>query len=198
MIQLLRNMLLFVRRPWRERQPALGIFHCRLRVMPWDCDLNLHLTNTRYPAWLDIARTDFFLRIGSMPLFVRYGWRSVLASQTLTFIREIKPFAVVDIESRILHWDKKYFYMEHRFLVGGVLHANCLARIAVLKGGRLRSLGAMLQAAARYHQDETLAASFNEEMSADVPPEVMAKIALLGAKKNAEEKRSAENQSVEN
>ena len=111
MIQLLRNMLLFVRRPWRERQPALGIFHCRLRVMPWDCDLNLHLTNTRYPAWLDIARTDFFLRIGSMPLFVRYGWRSVLASQTLTFIREIKPFAVVDIESRILHWDKKYFYM---------------------------------------------------------------------------------------
>ncbi|MAD43843.1 MAG: thioesterase [Oceanospirillaceae bacterium] len=183
-VQLLRNLGLLARRPWRHRRPVLSPFYYRLRVMPWDCDLNLHLTNTRYPAWLDLARTDFFLRTGTMPLFIKAGWRSVLASQTLTFIREIKPLAQVDIESRVLHWDKKYFYMEHRFLVQGELHASCLARIAVLKKGRLQSLGNMMQAVARWHNEQA-----GELESPQAPQEVVAKIALLSAKKEAAQNR---------
>jgi len=185
MVQLIRNLLLAVRRPWRRRQSVLSVFRCRFRVMPWDCDLNLHLTNTRYPAWLDIARTDFFVRTGTVPLFIKSGWRSVLASQTLTFIREIKPFAPVDIESRVLHWDKKYFYMEHRFLVDGKLHASCLARIAVLHKGKLRSLGSMLQAVADYYHEPEL-----DNVAPPAPPEVLAKISLLNAKRAAEESRT--------
>jgi len=88
MSQMLRSALMFARRPWARPATALDVFHTRFRVLPWDCDLNLHLTNTRYPAWLDLARTEFFLRLGTGPLFVRKGWRSVLASQTLTFVRE--------------------------------------------------------------------------------------------------------------
>src|SRR5690606_41950307 len=74
------------------RPPCSTLFpYTTLFRSPWDCDLNVHLTNGRYPQWLDLARTEFFLRIGAGPLFVRFGWRSVLASQTLTFVREIKP-----------------------------------------------------------------------------------------------------------
>ncbi|MDK2777418.1 MAG: thioesterase family protein [Pseudomonadota bacterium] len=177
MSHLLRTLALFSRRPWRRQLPPLERFTSHFRVMPWDCDLNIHLTNTRYPAWLDLARTDFFLRIGAMGLFVRHGWRSVLASQTLTFIREIPPLARVDIESRVLYWDQKYFYMEHRFLVKGRLHAKALARIAVLKKGRVCSLGAMLS-------------DMNGELPQPpaVPAEVTAKIGLLGAKRDAEQR----------
>ncbi|WP_430462646.1 acyl-CoA thioesterase [Thalassolituus sp. LLYu03] len=179
----LRTASMFARRPWRRHAVATDAFHCRFRVLPWDCDLNLHLTNSQYPLWLDLARTEFFLAVGAGPLFVRNGWRSVLASQTLTFIREIKPLAAVDVESRVLHWDRKYFYMEHRFMVGGRLHAKALARIAVLKGGKVRSLGAMLEAIAKRRGQSEL------PQAPDAPPQVLAKIELLNAKKVAEEGR---------
>ena len=90
----------------------------------------------------------------------------------------------MDIESRVLHWDKKYFYMEHRFLVQGELHASCLARIAVLKKGRLQSLGNMMQAVARWHNEQA-----GELESPQAPQEVVAKIALLSAKKEAAQNR---------
>ena len=184
MSQMLRSALMFARRPWAKPATALDVFHTRFRVLPWDCDMNLNLTNTRYPAWLDLARTEFFLCLGTGPLFVRKGWRSVLASQTLTFVREIKPLALVDVESRVLHWDRKYFYMEHRFLVDGRLHAKALARIAVLKGGRVRSLASMLQAVARLKNEPD-----ELQEAPPAPLEVLAKIELLGAKRQAEEER---------
>ena len=50
--------------------------------MPWDCDINIHLTNGRYPQRLDHARTRFFYKLAQGLLFAHKGWRSVLASQT--------------------------------------------------------------------------------------------------------------------
>lgn len=185
MIQLLRSAFMLLRRPWANKKAELAVYHHHFRVMPWDCDLNFHLTNGRYPQWLDLARTEFFLRIGAGPLFVRNGWRSVLASQTITFVREIKPFEPVDVESRILHWDKKYFYMEHRFMVRGRLHAKALARIAMLKQGKIRSFGSMLQTIARRDKPDAV-----QPEPPPAPLEVLAKIELLGAKRIAEEERA--------
>ena len=148
----LRSLAVLAHNPWGKPANPLKPFHFYFRVMPWDCDINIHLTNGRYPQRLDHARTRFFLQIGSGLLFAHKGWRSVLASQTLIFIREIKPFALVDIESRVLYWDEKYFYMEHRFLVEGRLHAKCVARIAVLKMGKVKPFDSFLRAIANYHQ----------------------------------------------
>lgn len=144
------------------------------RVMPWDCDFNLHLTNGVYPKWLDLARTKLFIELGAAGLFVRYGWRSVLASQTLTFIREIPPLAKVQVSSKVLHLDKKYFYVEHAFSVEGRLHAKALARVAVLHGGRVQPLITMLNQL----QPDFL------PPDANMPEQVAAKIALLEAKKS--------------
>lgn len=186
MIQASRSLWAVVRQLWQAPVEPLAALRYEFRVMPWDCDMNIHLTNGRYPQWLDIARTDYFLRIGSGPLFVRYGWRSVLASQTLTFIREIKPLARVTVESQVLHWDQKYFYMEHRFLVQGRLHAKALARIAVLKQGRVRTFGRFLGAIARYRGDPEPVVE-----APQAPAQVQAKIELLGAKRQAEDERAA-------
>lgn len=174
MIQLMRYAILMAQKPWRKRQSPLRNSAHVFRVMPWDCDLNLHLTNGRYPVWLDLVRTRFFIEIGAAPLFIKHGWRSVLASQTLTFIREIKPFAKVDVHSQVLHWDRKYLYIEHRFLVDGKLHASALARIAMLHDRKVRSFSVMLEAIhGNTRQFEPPAA----------PPHVQAKIDLLDAKK---------------
>lgn len=151
MIHALRSLAILAHNPWAKPDNPLQPLYFHFRVMPWDCDVNIHLTNGRYPQRLDHARTRFFLRIGSAPLFARQGWRSVLQSQTITFIREIKPFSLVRIESRVLNWDQKYFYFEHRFMVQGKLHAKCVARVAVLKKGKVQNFAQFLADIAAYH-----------------------------------------------
>lgn len=151
MIHAFRSLAVLAHNPWGKPENPLKPFHFHFRVMPWDCDINIHLTNGRYPQRLDHARTRFFLRIGSGLLFAHKGWRSVLQSQTITFIREIKPFAQVDLESRILYWGAKYFYFEHRFMVKGRLHAKCVARVAVIKDGKVKPFDQFLNEVARYH-----------------------------------------------
>lgn len=152
MIHALRSLAVLVHNPWGKPENPVKPFHFHFRVMPWDCDINIHLTNGRYPQRLDHARTRFFLRIGSGLLFAHKGWRSVLQTQTITFIREIKPFSLVDIESRILYWDEKYFYFEHRFMVKGRLHAKCVARVAVIKHNKVQPFDKFVGEIARYHQ----------------------------------------------
>ena len=176
MFQLIRYIGLMSQKPWQKRQHPLSVSQQHFRVMPWDCDFNLHLTNGRYPVWLDLTRTRFFIEIGAAPLFIKQGWRSVLASQTVTFIREIKPFAKVQVHSNVLHWDRKYLYLEHKFLVDGQLHALALARVAVLKGGRVRDFSSMLA---------VIHGNTQQFDAPPIPDHVRAKIELLDAKKAA-------------
>ena len=184
MIMMTRFALIFFRQKWNDSRNALDLTRYSFRVMPWDMDLNMHLTNTRYPALIDVGRVQWFAEIGLLPLIMKGGWRTVVASQTITFVREIKPFAKVDIESRVLYWDRKYLYSEHRFLVGGKLHCKALARIALVRGGRVRSFSSLLQALDKYHGREVL------EYEAPLPSaEIQAKIDLLNLKRQAEMER---------
>jgi len=122
----------------------LDISHSHISVWPLDCDFNLHLTNSRYPALLDLARTQYLVQINALSLFVGGGWKSVLSSQSISFIKEIKPFAKVDITTQVLYWDRKYCYIEHKFLVADKLHAKALARVAFIKGRRVRAFDKLL------------------------------------------------------
>ncbi|MFT5609077.1 MAG: acyl-CoA thioesterase FadM [Parvicella sp.] len=139
-----RTLLLLLFRNRLPRIEALEIIHTHIRVWPTDCDFNIHLTNSRYSSLLDLARTQYFIQINSLPKFVGGGWKSVLSSQSISFIKEIKPLEKVDIETRVLSWDRKYCYIEHRFLVADQLHAKALARVAFIKGRRVRAFDKLL------------------------------------------------------
>lgn len=118
--------------------------HSHIYTGPLDCDFNLHLTNSRYPAILDLARTQYLMQIDALRMIVGGGWKSVLSSQSISFIKEIKPFSKVDVTTQVLYWDRKYCYIEHKFLVGDKLHAKALARVAFIKGKRVRSFDKLL------------------------------------------------------
>jgi len=180
-MMLLRFLFIFFRQKWNDNKDPLALTSYKFRVMPWDMDLNMHLTNTRYPSFIDVGRVQWFAEIGLLPLIFGDGWRTVVASQTVTFVREIKPFAKVNVESQVLYWDRKYMYSEHRFLVDGKLHCKALGRIALVRGGRVRSFGTLLQALDKHHGREV------QEYTAPEPtPEVQAKIDLLSLKRDAE------------
>ena len=139
-----RVLLLLLTRNRLPRIKPLEPSHACVKVWPTDCDFNFHLTNSRYPALLDLARTQYLIQINSLSKFVGGGWKSVLSSQSISFIKEIKPFANVDITTQVLNWDRKYCYIEHQFFVDNKLHAKALARVAFIKGKRVRSFDKLL------------------------------------------------------
>jgi acyl-CoA thioesterase FadM len=112
-------------------------FRRSFRVLPTDCDFNLHLTNGRYFSLLDIARVEQLARMKLVGALLRRRWLPVLNATEITFIRPLAPLRRFEIVTRIVTWDDKYLYLEQRFETSGILHAVSLARAAFLCRGEL-------------------------------------------------------------
>ena len=97
------------------------------RVMPSDCDINMHLTNSRYAAFMDLARTYMLAEMGLLKKFIKLKWMPIVNATEFTYIRDIKPLEKFWIESKIVGWDEKYFYIEQRFLTERGLH--CIVHV---------------------------------------------------------------------
>lgn len=110
------------------------------RVLPNDCDVNLHMNNGRYLTFMDLGRVHLVTQIGLMPLVFRRRWRAALAAAEVNFIRQLAPFQKFDLVTRIVTWDEKYAYMEQRFERDGVLCAHAFVKGLFLDAnGRIAS-----------------------------------------------------------
>lgn len=114
---------------FRPRQGVLDPAVLRMRVWPTDLDINLHLTNSRYLALMDLGRIELLLRIGVMGKVLKRRWLPVISIATLRFRREIGPFERFTLHTRLLGWDEKWFYMEQRFETG-----RGVAAVGIVKG----------------------------------------------------------------
>ncbi|KAI8834894.1 hypothetical protein BC829DRAFT_448301 [Chytridium lagenaria] len=91
------------------------------RVWFDDVDINLHMTGISYTKFMDYCRLDFLLavfhhthRSASTPS------TSIAESQVnLYFKRNLRLFDVFRIETRLITYDEKNMYLEHRFLTKG-------------------------------------------------------------------------------
>ncbi len=90
--------------------------YLKFRVLPSDCDPNFHLNNARYISFMDLGRFNHF---GSWQviktIFLQHKYLAVIGSLNMTYIKELPPFAVVNLETKIIGWDEKYFYFEQKF-----------------------------------------------------------------------------------
>ncbi len=105
------------------------------RVWPFDCDINLHLTNSRYLGLCDLARINFMSEAGILGLLVRRAWLPVVQAQEITYFKPLAPWKKFTVTTALSWWDEKYWYIEHRFLVGEKVHALVHVR-GVFKRGR--------------------------------------------------------------
>ena len=118
-------MNLWLRLLWlmlfRQRQPVplLETTTVRLRVWLTDLDLYRHVNNGRYLTLADIGRRDWFLRTGIMQWTARHGAVPVMGDAMAKFRRELRLFQSFDIQSRLLGWDRRWIFLEHRFVRGG-------------------------------------------------------------------------------
>ncbi|WP_448203003.1 thioesterase family protein [Azospirillum sp. sgz302134] len=101
----------------------------RFRVWPTDLDFNMHMTNARYFSVMDLGRVDLMLRSGLGRAILRNRWQPVIGGANVRFRRPLAPFQRFELISRVLCWDDRYFFIEHR-----VETARGMAAVAVVRG----------------------------------------------------------------
>jgi acyl-CoA thioesterase FadM len=101
-------------------------YHC----LPSDIDLNLHLTNSRFHAFMDQVRFDLMLRSGMWRRLRARRMGSVLGSSSIRFRRQVKPWQRFSVTARILSWDGRWIYMEHRLIAGTDTAALAIVKLA--------------------------------------------------------------------
>ena len=103
---------------FRERLPIeKAQSRLTLRVLPNDLDINFHMNNGRYLTLCDLGRVDMFIRTGLMKSILKRKWMPVIAEHTMTYKKPLGLFRRFDLLLELTHWDEKYFYMTHTFIV---------------------------------------------------------------------------------
>lgn len=109
--------LMLFKRPWRQPLPnPLAASVLTMRAWPTDLDINRHVTNGRYFSMADLGRLDFLLRSGAWRIVWQQRALPIVGDTWAKFRREIKPFERFEIHTRLLGWDEKWVFMEHRFM----------------------------------------------------------------------------------
>jgi acyl-CoA thioesterase FadM len=114
----------------RRRGPldVLGTSILHMRVWPNDLDLNIHMNNGRYFSAADIGRLDWWLRTGVWRTTLARGWGPVAGDVAGRFSRSLAPFQRFELHSRLLCWDEKWLFTEHRFISRGQVTAVIVVR----------------------------------------------------------------------
>jgi acyl-CoA thioesterase FadM len=124
----LRLIRVLLTLPGKPRVDFLQPTRVRLRVWPNDLDFNLHLNNGRYLMLADIGRVHWFVRSGVMAMGRRQKAMPVVGDAIAKFRHDLKVFQVFEIETRLLGWDHKWGFIEHRFIRNGRVLAVVGAR----------------------------------------------------------------------
>jgi acyl-CoA thioesterase FadM len=98
--------------------PPLGVLEedtLRMRVLPNDIDLNLHMNNASFLSVMDYGRTHLLARTGLLEHILRSRWQPLVGAVWITYRRSLPAFAVYRLSSRMVCWDERWFYIEQTF-----------------------------------------------------------------------------------
>jgi len=115
-LRLIRALLTLIGKP---KIDLLASSRVRLRVWPNDIDFNLHVNNGRYLALADIGRVHWFVRTGVLSIARRQRAFPIVGDAIAKFRRELKTFESFEIETRLVGWDAKWGFLEHRLIRAG-------------------------------------------------------------------------------
>ena len=114
---------------WRAPQAdMMDTSSVQMRVWPNDLDINFHVNNGRYLTLMDLGRLDMLIRSRTLGVVFKHKWAPVLGAATVRFKRSLHLFEKFTLKTRILGWDEKWVYMEHR-----IETEKHLAVIAIVK-----------------------------------------------------------------
>jgi acyl-CoA thioesterase FadM len=136
-MNLIFRFLWTILRAWvkRARHGPVGIFDevsYSFRCLPTDLDVNMHLTNSRYASFMDIARICMMVSNGAWPRIRAARLFPVLGSNAMRFRRAVGPFQRFNVTAQTVGWDHKFIYIQHKLLVNGDVAAVAIAKAAFI------------------------------------------------------------------
>lgn len=131
----LLHILFFSR--FRSKVEVLGECATPFQVVPTDLDVLMHMNNGVYLSLQDLARMDYMIRAQALKKISARGWYPVVASEMIRFRRSLGLFNKFELRTRLISWDERYIYMEHKFIRKNEVVALGMIRARFLskKGG---------------------------------------------------------------
>lgn len=102
-----------------KRVDPLSLTSVHLRVWPNDLDFNLHVNNGRYLTLADISRMHWFMSTGVWDVTRRHGAIPIVGDALAKFRRDLKVFERFEIQARMVGWNERWGFLEHRFIRNG-------------------------------------------------------------------------------
>jgi len=134
-----RLLLLILRKLWRsDQRHPLDTAEVDFWCLPHDCDFHMHITNSRYSSFCDLARIAAMFDLGVMGKLLKQGCTPILTAQQLINYREIAPFRMFKVRSTLLGWDDKFWIFRHDFYQNGALKATVLAKGVFVRKKRIQ------------------------------------------------------------
>ena len=121
---LLRTILTLLRSFRRPPLDIFGVSSVPMRVLPTDIDIAMHVNNGMYLSLMDLGRFDLMARSGLWKTMRRRGWTPVVGNETISFRKSLQLWQRYSIETRILGFDEKSVYFQHRMVVDGEVYAE--------------------------------------------------------------------------
>jgi acyl-CoA thioesterase FadM len=118
--------------PWRSRIGVQEVSSLWLRCWPTDLDVNLHMNNGRYLTLMDLGRLDLVGRSGLLRTMLRRRWRPVLGAAQIRYLKPIAPGQLFRLDTQVVGWEGKWFWIQQRFFVGEQMVADSLVKALFL------------------------------------------------------------------
>lgn len=130
----IRLILVLIKSMWASRIDILSASTLTFRVLPTDLDSNMHMNNGRYLTIMDLGRINLIIRNGFLRTIIKNTYAPVLGAAQMRFRIQLRPFQKYDLETRIICWDKKWAYIEQKFIIADGPKLGAVAAIGILKG----------------------------------------------------------------
>ncbi len=112
--------------------PPFGVHVSHHICWPWDLDPWIELNNGRTLTLYDLGRVPLVMRLGFFRALKQKGWGITVAGNTTRYRRRIKAFERFEMRTRLIGWDKRFFYMEQTMWKGGDCANHLLVRSALV------------------------------------------------------------------
>ncbi|MFZ5749599.1 MAG: acyl-CoA thioesterase [Pseudomonadota bacterium] len=116
---------------------------------PWDLDPWVELNNGRTLTLYDLGRIPMAIRTGLVGLLRAQGWGITVAGNSVRYRRRVRAFDRIEMRSRVIGWDARFFYMEQAMFVRGECTSHMLLRSAVTSAEGIVAPARVMEASGR-------------------------------------------------
>ncbi len=109
----------------------LGTHVSHHRCWPLDLDMFLELNNGRTLTIYDLGRIPAARRVGLIAALRKNRWGMTMAGASVRYRARIRVFDRLEMRSRLVGWDARFFYLEQSLWRGGTCCNQIVYRAAI-------------------------------------------------------------------